>query len=808
MVSNVRTGGGSGNRTEPSTLWNDVERVPTGEQKTRDNNVSNDRRTQQENARNTGNGRELQRENNQAVTGGTTNATIRQDVGESLTSSTYTSDSRRNDNQGYNRESSINNNEEIKEPNENLGSFSIEEKSNNDMIDYIKSYIGKEIEFENNKYLIYTVNEIFNKVSLSFANSSYPIFRDESIETIYYALKNQLEQQIEENNINENEIKIQNYDEVDEDKFILFKEILLNLITKENIDGRNLLYLIDSLDKDIDNNEKEYYIKDFFKDLEFYYYDESVGLNIEVNASESGLTLINENIGVKFTYEYLQEKLQTAIEDGVYENYVNEIGDYNILDEIEEMEQEISNQELFETEYYDNEITEDFTLNNNIEETQNYVYSEEHNLYDGGIKTRARKNIEIITLLKKIEEEDRQATPEEQVILAGYNGFGGIANALGNKIGFEEEYQTFKNILTEDEFSSVSKSTTTAYYTDQKIIQAMYKALDNFGFEQGKILDPSMGTGNFFSVLPNKMKNSTLYGIELDSITGRIATQLYPNANISIQGFEETNYPNNYFDVAMSNIPFNNLQVNDPIYNDYKFKIHDYFIAKMIDKVKPNGIIGIIATKGVLDKKDSSLREYVNERAELVGAIRLPNNAFKQIANTDVTTDIIFFQKRETPLLEIEKSARWLNISEDKNGIPINNYFIDNPQMILGEMVFDRSMYGAENLTACKPFENANLYELLNNAIENLHCTYKFYEVEEEKEDTKEIVNIDNNIRNLSYGIIDNQIYYKENNQLIKQDITGKKAERLTGLIGINEALRDIIDFQTNEEIIRNYTTE
>lgn len=839
MVSNVRTGGGSGNRTEPSTLWNDVERVPTGEQKTRDNNVSNDRGTQQENARNTGNGRELQGENSQAVTGGTTNATIRQDIGESLTSITDTPDSRGNDNQGYNRESSINNNEEIKEPNENLGSFSIEEKpnnsevsntiekninqeissfveqnkdleekSNNDMIDYIKSYIGKEIEFENNKYLIYTVNEIFNKVSLSFANSSYPIFRDESVETIYYALKNQLEQQIEENNINENEIKIENSDEVDEDNFILFKEILLNFITKENIDGRNLLYLIDSLDKDIDNNEKEYYIKDFFKDLDFYYYDESLGLNIEVNASESGLTLINEDIGVKFTYENLQELLQIAIEDGVYDNYVNEIGDYNIPDELEEMGQEISNEELFENEYYtDNEITEDFTLDNSIEETQNYVYSEEHNLYDGGAKTRARKNIEIINLLKKIEEEDRQATPEEQIILAGYNGFGGIANTLGNKIGFEEEYQTFKSILTEAEFKSVSKSTTTAYYTDQKIIQAIYKALDNFGFEQGKILDPSMGTGNFFSVLPNKMKNCTLYGVELDDITGRIATQLYPNANISIQGFEETNYPNNYFDVAISNIPFNNLQINDPIYNDYNFKIHDYFIAKMIDKVKPNGIVGIIATKGVLDKKDSSLREYVNERAELVGAIRLPNNAFKQVANTEVTTDIIFFQKRETPLLEIEKSARWLNISEDKNGIPINNYFIDNPQMILGEMVFDRSMYGAENLTACKPFENANLYELLNSAIENLHCTYKYYEIEYQEE-VKETINIDNNIRNLSYGVIDNQIYYKENNQLTKVDITGKKAERLKGLISINETLRDIIDFQTKEDITQNYTTE
>ena len=754
MVSNVRAGGGSGNRADTSTVWNDVERVPNGEQKARDNNISNDRGTEQENARDTGNGRELQGENSETIIRGTTNATVRQDARESITSSTYTSDSRGNDNQGYNRENSINNSEEMQEPSENIGSFSIEEKSNEeveieDMISYINENVGKEI-------------------------------------------------------------YIKDFDEVDEDNFILFKEILLNLITKENIDGRNILYLIDSLDKDIDNQEKGYYVKDFFKDLDFSYYDETLGINIKVQANENGLTFINEDIGVKFTYEYLQEKLQTAIEDGVYENYVNEIGDYNIPDEIEEMEQEISNQELFETEYYDNEITEDFTLNNNIEETQNYVYSEEHNLYDGGIKTRARKNIEIITLLKEIEEENRQATSEEQIVLAGYNGFGGLANVLGNKIGFEEEYQTFKNILTEDEFKSASKSTTTAYYTEQKIIQAMYKALDNFGFEQGKILDPSMGTGNFFSALPNKMKNSTLYGIELDSITGRIATQLYPNANISIQGFEETNYPNNYFDVAISNIPFNNLQINDPNYNKYNFKIHDYFIAKMIDKVKPNGIVGIIATKGVLDKKDSSLRKYVNERAELVGAIRLPNNAFKQVANTEVTTDIIFFQKREQPLLEIENNARWLNISEDKNGIPINNYFIDNPQMILGEMIFDRSMYGNETETACKPFENANLYELLNNAIENLHCTYKYYEVEEEKEqsDTSEVVNIENNIRNLSYGIIDNQIYYKENYQLIKQNITGKKAERLTGLIGINEALRDIIDFQTNEEIIKNYTTE
>ena len=471
------------------------------------------------------------------------------------------------------------------------------------------------------------------------------------------------------------------------------------------------------------------------------------------------------------------------------------------------MEQTISNEEIFENEYVDNEITEDFSLDN-TEETQNYIYSEEHNLYDGGVKTKCKKNIEIIKLLKQLEEENRQATKEEQIILAGYNGFGGLANALTpNKVGFEEEYNTFKKILTEEEFASASKSTTTAFYTEQKIIKAMYKALENFGFEQGKILDPSMGTGNFFSVLPPKMQKSNLFGVEIDDITGRIARQLYPNENIEIKGFEETDYPNGFFDVAISNIPFNNLQINDPAYNKYNFKIHDYFIAKMIDKVRAGGIVAIITTKGTLDKADSRLRKYVNERAELIGAIRLPNNAFKQVANTEVTSDIIFFQKREQPLLPIQNNASWLNISENENGIPINNYFTQNPQMILGEMVFDSSMYGNEKLTACKPFENANFEELLNKAIENLHCNYTPYEMED-KEEAKNSVNIQNNIRNFSYGIIDDEIYYKENNVLHKEEIKEKNIDRLKGLINVNLALRDIIDFQTLEEIYNKYNTE
>ncbi len=693
MVSNVGVGGDESG-VQPTTIRSNVERVPDGEQKTRDNNVIDGRGTEQENVRDTGNGRELQGENSKLVIGRTTNATIGQDVREKFSSSTNTPNSRRNDNQGYNRESSI--------------------ETQTNILDYVKANIGKEIVLNNSSYTINSVNELFKKVNLLPVGETYPIFRDEPLEYIYTLLKE-----------------------------------------SEKV-----------------NNE-------------------------EINQEP------NENIGSFFVpkIENLEDEEQDLFED------IDKIGDYNIPDEIEEMEQTISNEEIFENEYVDNEITEDFSLDN-TEETQNYIYSEEHNLYDGGVKTKCKKNIEIIKLLKQLEEENRQATKEEQIILAGYNGFGGLANALTpNKVGFEEEYNTFKKILTEEEFASASKSTTTAFYTEQKIIKAMYKALENFGFEQGKILDPSMGTGNFFSVLPPKMQKSNLFGVEIDDITGRIARQLYPNENIEIKGFEETDYPNGFFDVAISNIPFNNLQINDPAYNKYNFKIHDYFIAKMIDKVRAGGIVAIITTKGTLDKADSRLRKYVNERAELIGAIRLPNNAFKQVANTEVTSDIIFFQKREQPLLPIQNNASWLNISENENGIPINNYFTQNPQMILGEMVFDSSMYGNEKLTACKPFENANIEELLNKAIENLHCKYKPYELEE-KEGTRNIVNIKNNIRNFSYGIVDDEIYYKENNLLYKEEIKEKDIDRLKGLINVNLALRDIIDFQILEEIYNKYNTE
>ncbi len=767
MVSDVGTGGGSGDRAEPSALWGDVEGIPNGEQTPRDNKISNDRRTEQENSRDTGNGRELQGKNNTTTFRETTNATIGQDTRESQSPNTDTPNSRRNDNQGDNRESSID--EKIEYVKSKIGTeinlgdrnFTIyrdtdtpnsrrndnqgdnRESSIDEKIEYVKSKIGTEINLGDRNFTIYRVNDFLNEVDLLPQNVSYPIFRAEPIEYIYDLLK-------ELENIKEPEETIYRVNDFLNEVDLLPQNVSYPIFRAEPIE----------------------YIYDLLKELE----------NIK-EPEEEGSFFVPKN-------------------DEVEE--VDEIGDYNIPDEIVQMAQDISNEEIFESQYNDNEITEDFSLDE--QSNNNYIYEEEHNLYDGGVKTKCNTNIEIIKLLKELEQQGRLATPEEQKILAGYNGFGGLANALTpNKIGFEEQYKTFKELLTEDEFKSAQKSTTTAFYKEQKIIKEIYNCLMTNGFKQGRILDPSMGTGNFFSVLPKEMKNSSLYGIEIDNISGRIARQLYPNANIEINGFEETNFKNNFFDLAISNIPFNNLQIDDKDYNKYNFKIHDYFIAKMLDKVRADGIVAVITTKGTLDKKDISVRKYINERAELLGAIRLPNTAFKQVAGTEVTSDIIFFKKRKEPLLEIENNASWLEIGEDENGIPMNKYFIKNSHMVLGKMVFDAGMYGDDKATACKPYEDVDLYSILNYAMKYIEFDYEPIEYEIE-ENTQTLSIEDNSIRNFSYGIIDDEIYFKEDNELIKQDFDTKNSERLKGLINVNTALRDIIDFQTSEQIVQNYT--
>lgn len=311
----------------------------------------------------------------------------------------------------------------------------------------------------------------------------------------------------------------------------------------------------------------------------------------------------------------------------------------------------------------------------------NYRYSLEDEIGVGGLKTKFRNNIEAIKTLKVIEEENRLATPEEQKILAKYVGWGGMAQAFDiNSTGWNSEYAELKALLTPEEYVSARASTPNAHYTSTTVIEGIYKALESFGVKTGNILEPSMGVGNFFSMIPDSMKDSKLYGVELDDISGRIAKQLYQKANIKIQGFEENNYPDNFFDVAIGNVPFGDYKLHDSKYDKQNFLIHDYFFAKALDKVRPGGIIAFITSKGTMDKENNSVRRYIAERAELIGAIRLPNTAFKSNANTDVTADIIFLQKRERVQVTEEN---WLHVSKTEDGVPINEYFLDNAEMLL-----------------------------------------------------------------------------------------------------------------------------
>ena len=432
----------------------------------------------------------------------------------------------------------------------------------------------------------------------------------------------------------------------------------------------------------------------------------------------------------------------------------------------------------------------------------NYRYSEEHHLYDGGAKTKCKNNIAAIRLLKELQAQGRIATAEEQITLARFVGWGGLANALtAGKSGWESEYEEIKSLLTEEELQSAQESTLTAYYTEQSVISHVYHALEQFGFRGGNILDPAMGTGNFYSVLPENMEKSKLYGVELDTISGAIAKQLYPEAEIQVRGFEQTSYPDHFFDVVIGNIPFNSIRVDDPRYNRHNFRIHDYFLAKSLDQVRPGGIVAVITSKYTMDKANSKVRRYLAQRVDLLGAIRLPNNAFKQVAGTEATTDILFLQKREREIVPDEDNSPWISIEENEDGIPLNTYFIDHPEMVLGEMVFDESMFGNEKTTACHPTSGDDLNERLERAVSYLEGEYHeaTSEYAGEKGVLKDSLPADPVVRNFSYAIRDDAIYFQENSRMYLQDITGKKAERIRGMVEITAAVRTLIDFQNQQ---------
>ena len=430
-----------------------------------------------------------------------------------------------------------------------------------------------------------------------------------------------------------------------------------------------------------------------------------------------------------------------------------------------------------------------------IEEKINY-HIENNLLGEGTPKEKVRKNIDAIKLLKKLEEENRFANKEEQQVLAQYIGWGGLPDVFDeNKTNWSEEYHELKELLTDDEYKSARASTLTAFYTPPIVINAIFKTLKNMGLEQANILEPSCGVGNFLGMLPEEMQNSKLYGIELDSISGKIAKQLYQKADIRVEGYEKAELPDSFFDVAIGNVPFGDFKVNDNRYDKNNFLIHDYFFAKTLDKVRPGGIIAFITSKGTMDKANPEVRRYIAQRADLLGAIRLPDSTFTKNAGTKVTSDIIFLQKREN-LTDIMPD--WVYLNKDENDISMNTYFIDKPEMILGNMETVSTAYGYDS--TCKADETQSLEEQLDYAITNIHGELQENIIENEIEQEDTSIPAIPSVKNFSYAIVDDKIYFRENSRMILQeDLPITNQNRIKGLIALREQTRELIDFQLED---------
>lgn len=424
------------------------------------------------------------------------------------------------------------------------------------------------------------------------------------------------------------------------------------------------------------------------------------------------------------------------------------------------------------------------------ETPRNFHITDEH-LSEGGAKTRFRANMDAITTLKRIEAEGRAATADEQETLSRYTGWGAIHDAFDeSKSDWAKEYAELKAALTPEEYEAARSSTLNAHYTSPTVIRAIYEALGNMGFEGGRILEPSMGVGNFFGLLPDSMRNNELHGVELDSITGRIAKQLYPEAEITVAGFETTNRPG-FFDLAVGNVPFGNYQVFDPEYNRLGFSIHNYFAAKMLDQVRPGGIVAFVTSRYTMDSRDESVRRYLAERGELLGAIRLPNNAFRANAGTDVVTDIIFLQRRELPLTELPD---WVHVGDTPDGFKVNKYFLDHPEMVLGTPTAESTQYAAQDYTVA-PIDGADLAAQLHEAIQNIHGEYVERDIEENT--VSDILPAAPDVRNYSYALVDGNVYFREGGIMVRQDVSAVAAERIRGLMELRDCTRWLIELQT-----------
>ena len=421
---------------------------------------------------------------------------------------------------------------------------------------------------------------------------------------------------------------------------------------------------------------------------------------------------------------------------------------------------------------------------------RDYRITDDH-IGEGAPLERFQRNLDAIRTLKTVETENRAATSEEQAVLAQYVGWGGLANFCDEK---NPRYSELKNLLTDEEYTAARESTLTAFYTPPAVIRSIYTALGQMGFTQGNILEPSCGIGNFLGMLPESMSGSKLYGVELDDLSGRIARQLYQKSSIAVQGFEKTAFPDNFFDIAIGNVPFGQFHVADKRYDRLNFPIHEYFIAKALDEVRPGGVIAVVTSSYTMDKRTASARKYIAQRAELLGAIRLPNNAFKSAAGTEVVSDILFLQKRER-MVDIE--PEWVHLATDENGIQMNSYFIDHPDMVLGEMKMVSGPFGPT--PTCEPYPEQPLEALLSEAIQNIHGEIVAYDREEELDGEDHSIEADPAVRNFSYTLVDGQIYYRENSRMNPVEVSKTAESRIRGMIELRDCVRTLLEYQTED---------
>ena len=443
-------------------------------------------------------------------------------------------------------------------------------------------------------------------------------------------------------------------------------------------------------------------------------------------------------------------------------------------------------------------IAAEEVLEDTLEEAppRNFRITDDH-LGEGGSKAKFRANLDAIETLKAIEAEGRSATPEEQEILSRYVGWGGLADAFdANKAAWTQEYKALQAALTPEEYAAARSSTLNAHYTSPTVIRAIYEAVSRLGFQTGNILEPACGVGNFFGMLPERMAGSKLYGVELDSISGRIAKQLYPEADITVAGFETTDR-RDFYDLAIGNVPFGQYQVNDKAYNKLGFSIHNYFFAKALDQVRPGGLVAFVTSRYTMDAKDPTVRRYLAQRAELLGAIRLPNNAFQANAGTDVVSDILFLQRREQPIVTDEP---WVHLGLSQNGIPINSYFVEHPEMVLGELTRESTQYGREEATV-RPLEGVSLAEQLREAVQHIQGNYQEASLPDlgEADAIDTSVPADPSVKNYSYTVVEGEVYYRENSRMVRPQLSASAKARIKAMVELRDCVHHLIDLQLQD---------